>query len=275
MRIDIHAYAGHWPFRKLPGNTCEALLQRMNRYGVDLSVVGNIHGIFYKNTQAANEELAEWVRPHGARLLPFAVINPSYAGWRYDLDASRKKLGMKGVRLYPQYHDYKPGDAVCIECVRAASDLGMPVAFSLRLIDDRQRSWLDIDKELSLEEIAAVAEAVPRARIIVLHAMISTRPFNRQAADDEKKQQQLAEVLRKSNVLFDTIYASGCGVTGPNAYDLRAAIERYGPDKFAFGTASPFREYVSPFLRIEVAKEADAATKEMMWSGNARRFLQL
>jgi hypothetical protein len=275
MRVDVHAYLGHWPFRKLPGNTCDALLARMNRYGVDLSVVGNIHGIFYKNTQAANEELAEWVRPHHARLLPFAVVNPTYAGWKRDLEVCRKQLGMKGVRLYPQYHDYKPGDAACAEAVRAATELGMPVAFSLRLIDDRQRSWLDIDKELSLEEMAAVAEAVPRARIIVLHAMISARPFNRTATDDEKRQERALEILKQADVLFDTVYASGCGVVGPNAYDLPAAIERYGRDKFAFGTASPFREYVSPFLRIEVMKEADAATKELLWSGNAQRFLKL
>ena len=59
MLLDINSYVGHWPFKQLQYNTCSKLLERMNRFGVDVSVVSNINGIFYKNTQSANEELFE------------------------------------------------------------------------------------------------------------------------------------------------------------------------------------------------------------------------
>ena len=260
MRVDIHAYIGHWPFRQLRGNTCETLLSNMRRYGIDRAVISNIHGIFYKNTQPANEELAEAVRPYRREFYPFAVINPTYAGWEYDLETCRQKLGFKGVRLYPQYHDYQASDPRCVAAVRLATRLGMAVAFSLRLVDNRQRSWLDPDRELTLNEIAAVMEQVPDGKFILLNAML-------QAASEAN-----SRVFKRADILFDTVYASGTRISF-GSYDLVEAIEIYGAGRFAFGTAAPFREPITALLRIEVTKELDSASKDLIWSGNAMRFL--
>ncbi|MBP1595813.1 MAG: amidohydrolase 2 [Acidobacteria bacterium] len=38
MLLDINAYIGHWPFKRLRYNTCASLLERMNEFGVDVSV---------------------------------------------------------------------------------------------------------------------------------------------------------------------------------------------------------------------------------------------
>jgi uncharacterized protein len=260
MRIDIHAYIGHWPFRQLHGNTCDGLLSTMNRHGIDRAVISNIHGIFYKNCQAANEELAGAVKAYRDRLMPFAVINPAYADWEHDLEVAYTKLGMKGVRLYPQYHDYQVTDARCAALVTMATRLGMPVAFSLRVVDDRQRSWLDIDRQLTLKEISSVVERAPQGKFILLNAMLPA------AADAN------LSILRRADILFDTVYASGTGVAF-GSYDLAEAISMYGPGKFAFGTAVPFREPVTALLRIEVSRETGAATKDLIWSGNAQRLL--
>ncbi|MBC7885838.1 MAG: amidohydrolase, partial [Saprospiraceae bacterium] len=103
MLIDINAYTGHWPFRQLKYNTCKTRLQQMNQFGVDISVISNLNGIFYKNTQSANEELYEELksdRHFRDRFIPFAVINPMYSGWQDDLKASVEKMGMKGLRLF-------------------------------------------------------------------------------------------------------------------------------------------------------------------------------
>ena len=106
--LDINAYVGHWPFKQLKYNTCEATIDRMDHFAVDISVISNLNGIFYKNTQSANKELFDEIQSNkkfGERFIPFAVINPIYAGWRDDLEECRTKFGMKGVRLYPKYHD--------------------------------------------------------------------------------------------------------------------------------------------------------------------------
>lgn len=94
MLLDINAYTGHWPFMQRRYNSCAALLDRMNRFGVDISVISNIHGLFYKNTQPANDELYDELRSDKRfrdRFIPFAVINPIYAGWSDDLETCVKK----------------------------------------------------------------------------------------------------------------------------------------------------------------------------------------
>jgi len=260
MLIDINAYIGHWPFRRLRGNTLKALLERMNKYGVDMSVVANLNGVFYKNTQSANEELYEEMetnRHFRSRLIPFAVINPTYADWKYDLDVCYEKLGMKGLRLYPQYHDYEITAPSCIELVKMAQDRGLPVAFSLRIVDKRQRSWLDLDKEWSLNEIVPIVSAVPDAKYIILNI-----------ANRSKMNSDEIKTLKNADIVFDT---SG------RRSDVSATIEQFGRDKVAFGTHTPILDYLTGRLRIESLKEdeADEETKELIRSGNAKRILKL
>ena len=87
MLIDSNAYIGHWPFRRFEYDTLDALSGRMKEFGTDRSVVSNLNGIFYKNTQNANEELLEAIhskRAYHDKFIPFAVINPIYGGWRDD-----------------------------------------------------------------------------------------------------------------------------------------------------------------------------------------------
>ena len=170
MRIDIHAWIGHWPYRRVRDNDCPGLIAAMDRYGIDQAVVANLHGVFYMNAQSANEELAAAIEPYRQRLIPFAVLNPTYAAWREDLEVCRRQLGMPGVRLVPQYHGYAPGDPACREIVQAARDLHMVVAFCVRLVDDRQRSWLDPSRDLGMDDVLAVVAQTPDARYMILNS---------------------------------------------------------------------------------------------------------
>jgi len=269
MLVDINAYVGHWPFKRIRYNNCKELLDRMNKFGVDTSVVSNLNGIFYKNTQSANEELYEEVnsnRRFKNRFILFAIINPTYAGWKYDIDICVNKFGMKGIRLYPKYHDYEIIDPSCIELVEIARDYNLPVAFSLRIVDSRQRSWMDMDgnwdvysfKEWRLKDIVPIIKKVPDAKYMILNIA-----NNGNMSDEE------LETLKNSNALFDT---SGRAISKMKDY-----LEKFGKEKFAFGTHSPILDYLTGLLRIESLKEkeADEETKELLRSGNAKRILGL
>ncbi|MGV3686351.1 MAG: amidohydrolase family protein [Daejeonella sp.] len=266
MLIDINAYVGNWPFQQLQYNTCEALLDRMNKFGVEISVISNLNGIFYKNTQSANEELYKELRSarkFSDRFIPFAVINPIYAGWRDDLETSVKHFGMKGVRVYPKYHDYGIIDPACIELVKRVRDHGLPVAFEYRMVDSRQRSWMDIDyvvgtpkREWTLKDILPIVKAVPDAKYMILNYA------NASALTAEEM-----ALVKNANLLFDT---SGRTITNMSDF-----LKLYGTDKFAFGTHSPILDYLSGQLRIEslYPSEADENVKEMLRSGNAKKML--
>jgi predicted TIM-barrel fold metal-dependent hydrolase len=259
MLLDINASVGHWPFQHYNYNTCSSLLDRMNKYGVNVSVVGNMNGIFYKNTQSANEELFSEInfdKRFRDRFIPFAVINPIYAGWKEDLDTCASKFGMKGIRLYPLYHDYDITDPSCTELVKRARDKNLVVAFTLRMVDSRPRSWLDIQKEWTLRDIMPVIKAVPDAKYMILNVANSLELSEEETA-----------LLRGANVVLDT--------SGRMISTLGVLLKKFGNDKFAFGTHSPILDYVSGRLRIESLREseADEKTKELIRSGNAIRLL--
>ena len=278
MLLDINAYVGHWPFKQLKHNTCAALLERMNKFGVDASIISNINGIFYKNTQSANEELYDWMNSDSRfsdRFIPFAVINPIYAGWREDLETCLTKMEMRGVRLYPQYHDYEITDPSLTELVKLVRDRGLPVAFNIRMVDSRQRSWMDIPlfegnaqekfdiitREWSLRNVIPIVREVPDAKYQILNLANSIELSDADMA-----------VVKKADILFDT---SGRAIRGENT--LGELLKKFGKEKFAFGTHAPILDYLSGRLRIEslTKSEADEATKEMLRSGNASRMLGL
>jgi predicted TIM-barrel fold metal-dependent hydrolase len=240
----------------------------MDQFGVDVSVVANMNGIFYKNTQSANQELYDEIKSMGRqseRFVAFAVINPIYAGWQRDMDDSIKKLGMKGIRVFPKYHDYEVTDPALIELVKRARDLDVPVAFTYRMADSRLRSWMDIDyvvgtpkPEWTLKNIFPIIKEVPDAKFMILNVANS---MNLGEAD--------ASLFKKAQVLIDT--------SGRTLLDLGGLLKTQGKERFAFGTHSPILDYLTGLLRIEALREseADAATKELLRSGNAKRFLKL
>lgn len=268
MLIDINAYVGHWPFMQFKYNTCDELGPRMDRFGTDVSVISSLNGIFYKNTQSANQELYDGIKSskrYKDRFIPFAVINPIYAGWRHDMETSINKLGMKGIRLYPKYHDYEMTDPSLIELVKRARDMGMPVSFAYRVVDSRQRSWMDIDlvaytpkPEWSLKDIMPIIREVPDAKYVILNVC---NGMNLEAAD--------AALFKKADVLMDT--------SGRTLTDLGTLLKTQGKERFAFGTHSPILDYLTGLLRIESLRpvEADESTKELLRSGNAKKFLKI
>jgi len=259
MRIDFHTYIGHWPFRQLRGNTPAGLVEYMGRFGIDQTVVANINGVFYKNTQPANEELAEAIKPFPGRFIPYAVINPTYPDWEYDLEVCHRKLGMKGLRLYPQYHDYALTDARLVKLLERARGLKLPVAFSRWLVDDRQRSWMDIGGEQTLDKLIPLIKDNP-GTFVLLNALLT--PIK----------EEYVEAFRNSDVYFDTVYASAT-LPDQSGYNVLRLIKEFGSDRLLFGSAYPFRDPISALIRLEVVNELNPAAKEAIWSGNAQRLI--
>ena len=180
---------------------------------------------------------------------------------------------MKGIRLYPQYHDYEITDPSLVELVKLARDHGVPVAIDIRMVDSRQRSWLDIPvfdynaeikkdiifKEWSLQNLIPIIKEVPDAKYIIVNLA------NSLSLDDEE-----LELIKNTDVLFDT---SGRAIRAEDT--LSELLKRFGKEKFAFGTHSPILDYVTGRLRIESMsrEEADESVMELLRSGNAKRIL--
>jgi predicted TIM-barrel fold metal-dependent hydrolase len=261
MLVDINTYIGHWPFRQHKHNTCETRVERMDRFGVDLAVVSSLNGIFYKTPQSANEELHDEIKSQKIfqdRLIPFAVINPIYAAWRNHFKVSTEQMGMRGIRLHPQYHGYTLTDPVCIELVKHARDRGLPVALSLRMVDSRPSSWMDLDRkgEWALRDVVPLIKEVPDAKYLILNVANSMRLSPEETA-----------LLKSANLLMDT--------SGRNIIEVGKLIQTYGEEKFAFGSHAPILDDLTGLLRIESLREneADERVKARLRSENAKALL--
>jgi uncharacterized protein len=257
MIIDVNAYLGHFAFRQLRHNTATSLLRLMDAKEIDKAVVSSASAITYRNSQAGNEEVAADVEGHRDRLIPFAVINPSYAGWRDDLKACHEAFGMRGLRLYPRWHNYSLSDRPCLDLIDAATELGWIVSIPIRVEDVRQRSWLVDVPEVPLAEIASLVASRPRVRFVLLNGLgYANSPLGRKGGDLPAN--YLIELSRMDSLL---------------ANEIGQLVANLGADRVVFGTGMPFNVPDSALLKMEVltATEGD---KGKIFGGNAARWLR-
>ena len=258
MIVDVNAYLGHFAFRRLRHNTAASLLALMDSKKIDKAVVSSAAAITYRNAQAGNEELAQETKGHRDRLIPFAVINPFYAGWQDDLKICREEFGMTGLRLYPKWHNYQLSESCCRELVNAATERGMVISIPIRVEDNRQRSWLLNVPDVPLEEIVELVKTHPEARFILLNGLGYTgSPLGRK--NNGLPSNYAIELSRLSAVL---------------ANEISQLIANLGPDRIMFGTGLPFNYPDPALIKLEVL-DATEPDKEKIRAQNAVSWLRL
>lgn len=256
--IDVNAYLGHFAFRRLHHNTASALLRLMDSRGIERAVVSSAASITYRNAQSGNEEVAAEVKRHRDRFIPFAVINPAYAGWQDDLKICAEEFGMRGLRLYPKWHGYRLTDGSCLDLVHMAAECGLVVSIPARVEDSRQRSWLVDVPDVMPDEIAALVRACPKARFIVLNgAGFTGSVLGRQ--NNGLPPNYFIEISRLSSVLTN---------------EVGQLIVNLGEDRLLFGTGMPFTYPDPALLTVEVLSAGDKV-KHKIRSHNAAKLLGL
>jgi predicted TIM-barrel fold metal-dependent hydrolase len=256
MLIDTNAYLGHWATRQLRHNTPEGLLALMDRAGIDRACVSSASAVMYKDCHRGNEELTAALDGRGDRFIPFAVLNPAYAGWRRDLAWCCEVLGARGLRLYPTYHGYSLAEARCAELIAVATEAGLLISVPMRQVDYRQRHWLVDAPDVPLSDIAALVAAHPQARFLVLEGLgYLGSDLVRRAA--ELPANYWLELSRPDAVYYD---------------EIGGLLATLGAERLVFGSGIPFKYPEPATLRLEVLR-ASEAEKDLIRSGNLRRLL--
>jgi predicted TIM-barrel fold metal-dependent hydrolase len=256
MIVDTNAYLGHFAFRQLRHNTPAKLLRLMDEKGIDRALVSSASAITYRNTQPANEELAASVEPHRDRLIPFAVINPFYAGWQDDLKICHEQFGVKGLRLYPKWHNYALADRCCLDLIHEATDRNMIVSIPIRVEDYRQRSWLVDVPDVPLREIVDLVKVCPQARFVLLNGSGYTgSPLGEK--DNDLPENYHIEISRLSATL---------------ANEIGTLVSRLGAERVVFGSGMPFKYPDPALIKLEVL-DASVQIKNEILGGNAIRLL--
>ncbi len=252
--IDCNTFTGHWPFRRLRHNDTAGLLSMMDKFGVDKACVASASAILYKDCQAGNEELFEATHVAPGRFRLYATLNPAYAGWERDLHDCAE-MGFMALRLYPYYHGYKLDDDRAGEIIEAATALGMPVSIPCRVVDVRQRHWMDTNENLTPEAIVQAAENHPDGVFIMSEAIVNA-----------PAEGPLWRRLQNCNV-----YIEMSRMTSVLDKNIKTAVEKIGADRLLFGTGFPFKSPSPAYLKIAVL-DIDEAQKRQIMAGNTSRL---
>lgn len=254
--IDINAYLGPFAFRQLRHNTADGMLRLMDRAGIERAAVSSAAAITYRNAHAGNEEIHAAVKGR-TRLIPFAVLNPAYAGWREDLRICHEEFGMKGVRLYPRWHNYSLTDGAALELIHRAAERRMVVTIPIRVEDRRQQSWLVDVPDVAHGEIAAAMKAAPEAHFVLMNGSGFA-----------------GSVLgRAGNGLPPNYSIEISLLTALIANEIGRLIQALGEDRILFGTGAPFHYPEAAVLKLEVLDAPDSV-KQKIRRANALRLLK-
>jgi hypothetical protein len=233
--VDAHAYLGQWFPRRLTQNTAEELLALMDQVGIRGAVVGSASGIMYRNCQSGNEELAMEIEGHRDRLVPFGVINPNYVGWEEDLRWCVDALGACGVRIYPQYDDYRLSDACCAELCSACREHDLTIAVSQRVEDYRQKREVLCYSDLVLDEMARLFQEHPDVTFMVLNG--SGFPASRLVTDASGLPPNYVVEISRPSVFIRK--------------ELQAIAQAIGADRLVFGSGMPIATPGPALIKLE------------------------
>ncbi|HEX3274711.1 MAG TPA: hypothetical protein VHR43_07645 [Gemmatimonadales bacterium] len=252
MRIDVNAFVGAYPFRRVPGTSPEALLAAMDRTGLDQAWVTHLPGVFWRDPTEGNAWLLRLGRQH-RRLRPVPAIHPGLADWREALAAAAEG-GAVAVRADPTWYGIDPAGAAMRELAAACGAAGVPLSLAVRFEDGRQRHPHDVAPELPPAAVRALIRSDPRVRLLVTNA---DRPF----VDEVHFGSTPAEARR---LWWDITW-----IWGPPEDHLQTLLATVGASRFVLGTGQPLRLPENAGAKLDLLDLA-AADRTAIESGNAQ-----
>lgn len=272
MRIDINAFVGNYPFRRLEYGDPKRLVSLMDKCEIDFAVVSNFEGVFYRDCLTANEVLTEQIADYRDRLIPCAVLNPTFPRAIEDIERVAE-MGMRGIRLFPGYHQYGFDDASIGAFLDKARELNLPIFVYSKLVDHRFRHWLDPVWPLEGEQLSHLLDQASGNTIVFCHTEIA----------------EIESVLSKADLSKNRVYIETSRLERwPQALPeemmplfftenrwyrpLDYIAHRYGAERLLFGSFAPFK-YPQAALRLIDLTPLEESTREKILGANAEALL--
>lgn len=224
MRIDVNAFIGHYPWRRVPGGAPAALLDAMDRVGIDQAWISNLAAMFWKDPAQGNRVVAETAEKE-SRFRPVFAVHPGVPRWE-DVVVEARKAGAPCMRSDPTVFGLSPAGPEMLALAAQAAEAGLPILLAMRLEDGRQRHPGDHAPELDPASIRALIRSDARVRLIITHAdrdLIEQVHFG--STPDEA-----------SRILWDISW-----IWGPPEDHLALLLGTVGVERFTFGTGMPLR----------------------------------
>lgn len=254
MRVDVNAFVGRYPYRDVPGGSPEALLDAMDRVGIEQAWISNLDAVFSKNPAGGNELLYRTAARQG-RFRPVPAIHPAVSGWENSLRQARES-GAPCVRCDPTFYGIDPAGAELRALAVACGDADVPLLVAVRLEDGRQRHPDDRAPELEPAQLRALIRSDRRLKLIVTHA-------DRDCIEQVHFGSTPAEAAR---ILWDITW-----IWGPPEDHLALLLRTVGIERFGFGTGMPLRIPDNSIAKLDLL-DLDPAARGRIEAGNLAAF---
>ncbi len=251
MRVDVNAFLGSYPYRRVPGTSADAIIAAMDRVGIDEAWVSHLPGIFWRDPAAGNDWLLQ-TAGRFARLLPVPAVHPEMAGWE-SVVATAAELGAPAIRADPTFYGIAPNGPSMRALAAACGGAGLPLMLAVRLEDGRQRHPNDHASDLPAAAVRTLIRADPRVRLIITHA---DRPFVEEVHFGATPEEA-------TRIWWDISW-----VWGPPEDHLETLLRTVGPARFVFGTGQPLRIPENAIAKLDLL-ELSPADRAAIESGNA------
>ncbi len=227
--------------------TVRGLLAGMDAAGVHRTILCSVAT---KPTQV--RKITDWSASiMSDRIFPFASIHPDYDQPEAEIRRIAS-LGLKGLKVHPQYMRCPLDDERFLRIARAAARSGLALV---------THSGYDVsfpaDDLASPRRIRALHDAVPDLRLMACHM------------GGWKQWEQALECLAGQPIYMETSFALD-GQCPPDL--LHRLLDRHGADFLLFGTDSPWLDQTRQLSLFEQLPLSDDAKRRCLWD-NACRFL--
>ena len=254
QRVDVNAFLGAYPWRKVPGTSPQALLKALDRMEIATAWVTHLPSLFWRDPTEGNGWLFETARAE-PRFRAVPVVHPGLAQWEHVL-ADAVNAGAPAVRCDPLYLGLDPAGGEMRVLAAACGAARIPLMLAVRLEDGRQRHPNDRVAELPAAAVRALIRSDADVRLLVTHA---DRGFVEEV--------HFGATPEESGRIWWDI----CWIWGPPEDHLATLFETIGTERFVFGTGQPLRipdNSVAKLDLLDLTPDARVAIE----SGNVRRL---
>ena len=249
MIVDIYGFCGGWPYWPVQTRSGQQLIDLMDAYEIDVTVISSTNCVFY-DYEAGNNEMLEIVARYPHRLLGFATIDPLDGESTISNLKHYASSGVKGVRLVPQHHLYHLWNkSVLAGVIDEIARFKLPVLIPLRLVMNQGMPVLDIN------EIGELASQYPGTKIII--AGINYGELSRSI-----------ELLNLHNNLYVEI---SC-LQAMEA--VKQIVGTAGDNRILFGSGIPL-QYPAMSLAKVIHADISQRQKEKIFYRNAKQLLAM